>query len=96
MFPSSRSVRSCCLLILAIAASLHAQQTYDVVIQGGRVIGATDKTATEVTDSPFEPEDLLYTIYTILGVDTTREYQTPIGRPSKIVNGGKMIPKLLA
>jgi uncharacterized protein (DUF1501 family) len=65
-------------------------------IPGGRVLGATDKTATEVTDLPVQPEDLLHTIYAILGVDSTREYQTPIGRPSKIVNGGTMIPGLLA
>ncbi len=65
-------------------------------IQGGRVLGATDKTATEVTDLPVEPEDLLYSMYSILGVDPTREYQTPIGRPSKVVNGGKMIPGLVA
>ena len=49
-----------------------------------------------MTDLPVQPEDLLHTIYAILGVDSTREYQTPIGRPSKIVNGGTMIPGLLA
>ena len=65
-------------------------------IPGGRVLGATDKTATEVTDLPVQPEDLLYSIYSILGVDPKREYQTPIGRPSRIVNGGQMIPGLLA
>jgi hypothetical protein len=59
-------------------------------------LGSTDKTATEVTDLPVQPEDLLHTIYAILGVDSTREYQTPIGRPSKIVNGGALIPGLLA
>jgi len=65
-------------------------------IEGGRVLGATDAKATEVTDLPVEPEDLLYTIYSILGIDTNKAYQTPIGRPSNIVNGGKMIPGLLA
>lgn len=65
-------------------------------IPGGRVLGATDKTATEVTDLPVEPEDLLYTIYTVLGVDPHTEYQTPIGRPSKVVNGGHLVKGLLA
>ena len=65
-------------------------------IPGGRILGATDKTATEVTDLPVEPEDLLRTIYNIFGVDTTREYHSPIGRPVKVVNGGKPIPGLLA
>jgi len=64
-------------------------------IQGGRVIGATDKTATEVTDQPIEPEDLIFTIYRILGVDPAREYHTPMGRPVKAVNGGRLIPGLV-
>ncbi len=65
-------------------------------IAGGRVLGATDKTATEVTDLPVGPEDLLQTVYTILGVDPAREYHTSIGRPVRAVNGGKLIPGLLA
>ena len=65
-------------------------------IPGGRVLGATDKTATDVTDLPVDPEDLLFTIYSILGIDPAREYQTSIGRPVKVVSGGKMIPGLLA
>ncbi len=64
-------------------------------LTGGRVIGATDKTATEITDTPAEPEDLLYTIYSMLGIDPAKEYHTSIGRPSKIVNGGKPIPGLI-
>ncbi|MGH9629685.1 MAG: DUF1501 domain-containing protein [Bryobacteraceae bacterium] len=64
-------------------------------IPGGRVLGATDKTATEVTDHGFTPEDLLYTIYKILGIDPTRDNHSPIGRPVKLANGGQMIPKLL-
>ncbi len=65
-------------------------------IPGGRVLGATDKDGVQVTDLPVEPEDLLFTIYTLLGVDPAREYQTPIGRPVKPVNGGHFIPGLVA
>jgi hypothetical protein len=65
-------------------------------IPGGRVLGATDQNGVQVTDLPVEPEDLLFTIYTILGVDPTREYQTPVGRPVKPVNGGHFIPGLLS
>src|SRR5439155_21506533 len=78
----------------------HHNKAWSIVLAGagmagGRVLGATDKNATEVTDLPVEPEDLLYTIYSLLGVDVTKAYQTPIGRPSNIVNGGKMIPGLV-
>ncbi len=79
----------------------HHSKAWSIVlagagIPGGRVLGSTDKTATEVTALPVEPEDLLFTIYKILGVDPAREYHTPIGRPVKVVNGGKLIPGLLA
>jgi hypothetical protein len=65
-------------------------------IAGGRVLGATDKTGTEVTELPVTPEDLLFSLYSVLGIDPGHEYQTPIGRPVKIVNGGQIIPELLA
>jgi len=64
-------------------------------VKGGRVIGSTDKTGTEVKDTPVTPEDLCFTTYTLLGIDPQHEYQTPLGRPVKIVNGGKIIPGLL-
>jgi hypothetical protein len=65
-------------------------------IGGGRVLGATDNTATEVTDLPTKPEDLYFTLYSILGIDPRHEYQTQIGRPVKVIDGGSMIPGLRA
>ncbi|MBM3738985.1 MAG: DUF1501 domain-containing protein [Acidobacteria bacterium] len=64
-------------------------------LTGGRVIGSTDSTATEITSTPAEPEDLMFTLYTMLGIDPAKEYHTSIGRPSRIVNGGQMIPGLI-
>ena len=64
-------------------------------IPGGRVLGATDKYAAEVTELPVEPEDLMHTLYTLLGIDPTHEYDTSLRRPVKISNGGKLIPGLL-
>lgn len=52
-------------------------------IPGGRVLGATDKTGTEVTELPVEPEDLLATVYSVLGVD-----------PAKAVSGGRVVKEL--
>jgi len=65
-------------------------------IGGGRVLGATDNTGAEVTDLPTKPEDLYFSLYSILGIDPRHEYPTPIGRPVKVVDGGSMIPGLLA
>lgn len=78
----------------------HHSKAWSVVfagggLTGGRILGATDKTATEVTDNPVEPEDLMYTLYTMLGMDPAKEFHTTIGRPVKLANGGKLIPGLL-
>jgi uncharacterized protein (DUF1501 family) len=63
-------------------------------VRGGQVIGASDATASEVKERPVQVEDLLTTIYSRLGIDTTKEYHTPIGRPVKVVNGGQVISEL--
>ena len=65
-------------------------------IPGGRVLGATDKTADKVTDFPVLPEDLLFTIYKMFGADPRRVYQTSAGRPQKVLDSGVMIEGLLA
>ena len=64
-------------------------------IPGGRILGATDKYAAEVTDLPVAPEDLLCTICHILGIDPTHEYDTPLRRPVKVNNGGRIVPEIL-
>ncbi len=64
-------------------------------IPGGRVLGATDKHAAEITDLPVEPEDLMCSLYGILGIDPTHEYDTPLKRPVKVTNGGKPIRGLV-
>jgi uncharacterized protein (DUF1501 family) len=79
----------------------HWPKAFSLLIAGGRfkaghVIGSTDATANEVKDSPFTPEDLAATLYERLGVDYEKVYQTSIGRPLKLVNGGKPIKDLLA
>jgi len=79
----------------------HHSKAWSIVlagagIPGGRVLGATDQNGIQVTDLPVEPEDLLVTIYSILGIDPTREYQTSIGRPVKPVNGGHIISGLFS
>ena len=45
---------------------------------------------------PYGIQDLLRTIFTLLGVDSDKVYHTPLGRPVPIVNGGKRIDDLLA
>ncbi|MCE9564013.1 MAG: DUF1501 domain-containing protein [Planctomycetes bacterium] len=64
-------------------------------IKAGQVLGATDKTAAFPTTDPVGVPDLLRTIFHQMGVDTTKVYNTPQGRPVPIVDGGKLIKDLV-
>ena len=43
-------------------------------IQGGAVVGATDKNGVDVTESPFNEENLFATIFSALGIDPHAEF----------------------
>jgi hypothetical protein len=64
-------------------------------VKPGQVIGATDKQASAPTADPVSVEDVLRTVLGQLGVDTTKTYYTPLGRPVPIVDGGRVIPGLV-
>jgi uncharacterized protein (DUF1501 family) len=64
-------------------------------VKTGQVIGATDKDGVEVTDSPIGVPDLYRTFCHVLGIDPEEEYQTPDGRPIKLVEGGQVIKALV-
>ena len=65
-------------------------------VKGGQVIGASNPDGTEVKDRPVAVPDLLASICHSLKVDPTKETMTPIGRPIKIVDGGKPVRELFA
>lgn len=65
-------------------------------VRGGRVIGRTDEGGAEVADRPVTAQDLFQTVYHALGIDPARENMSPIGRPIKIVDGGKPVTELFA
>jgi hypothetical protein len=65
-------------------------------MQGGRVIGATDKNGAFVTDRPVRPADVCWTIYDSLGIDPARELHTPEGRPVSILAEGSTVQELFA
>src|SRR5262249_28023746 len=64
-------------------------------IKPGQVIGATDKQAAYPTTEPVGVQDILRTLFSQMGVDTTKTYYTPLGRPVPIVDGGKIIAGLV-
>jgi hypothetical protein len=62
----------------------------------GAVVGATDKHAAEVTSTPVSIQDVLRTVFTLMGIDSDKIYNTPLGRPVPIVNAGRVIHEILA
>ena len=64
-------------------------------IRGGRVIGQTDRTASEPVDRPVTIEDLGATVYRALRIDAGKEYHAN-GRPVKINKDGKPVHELFA
>jgi uncharacterized protein (DUF1501 family) len=63
-------------------------------VRGGRTLGATDAAGAEIEDRPVTAPDLFRTIYKSLGIDAEKENMSPIGRPIKIVDGGKPVDEL--
>jgi uncharacterized protein (DUF1501 family) len=60
----------------------------------GQVIGATDKSAARPTTRPISPDDIAASFYKSLGIDHTKEYRTPAGRPVMIVRNGNPVEEL--
>jgi hypothetical protein len=63
-------------------------------IKGGRVIGATDASGETVTERPVTEKDIFQTVYKSLGINGSKENMSPIGRPIKLVDGGKAVDEL--
>src|SRR4051812_47871587 len=65
-------------------------------VQGGKVVGATDKEGAYVTDRPVRPADVAFTVYHSLGIDPHKQLHTPEGRPVEILNEGGVVEELFA
>ncbi|MBM3739942.1 MAG: DUF1501 domain-containing protein [Acidobacteria bacterium] len=55
-------------------------------IRGGAVVGESDSNGANVVSGVTSMGDIFATIYRAFGIDWTKEYDTPIGRPVKIAN----------
>jgi uncharacterized protein (DUF1501 family) len=55
-------------------------------IQGGQVIGASDERGAYVAERRVTMGDVFATLYKAFGIDWTKTYMHPIGRPVKIAN----------
>jgi len=61
----------------------------------GQVIGATNRKAEQPVERPLRPEDVIRTIYHVLGVDPLHEFPNESGRPMPVMNQGRPIAELI-
>lgn len=70
----------------------HYPGAMSILISGGgmpmgQVIGSTDSFGAQPRERRFDPQDLLATIYTFLGIDPRRQFLDPTGRPITLCEG---------
>ena len=65
-------------------------------VQGGRVIGKTDKTGAAVTEDGVTPGDVVASALHALDIDHKKEYLISTGRPITIVHDGNVIEKMFS
>ncbi|MGE3242585.1 MAG: DUF1501 domain-containing protein [Pirellulales bacterium] len=78
----------------------HWPKVFSIVMAGGgvkrgTVYGSSDATGSEPLDNPLTVEDWATTVYNCLGIVADKELLAPGGRPTEIVDGGKVIRELL-
>jgi hypothetical protein len=78
----------------------HWSQAYSCLFAGagirqGNLIGKTDRDAAYVVDDPVSPNDVLHTIYHLLGVNSHRLIPDRLGRPFPLVADGEIVRELL-
>jgi hypothetical protein len=61
----------------------------------GQMIGATDARAEYPTSRAATPQDVLATMYHVLGIDVRHEFVDAGQRPIPILNEGKAIEELI-
>ncbi len=63
-------------------------------VQGGRVVGGTDRLGVEVSRRPVTVPDLFCTFCRALGIDPRKEKDSDVGRPVKIVEKGRAVTEV--
>jgi uncharacterized protein (DUF1501 family) len=70
----------------------HYGKCFSVVLagggfKGGKVVGASDETGSEVAERPVYPQDLIASIYEMLGIDPEGAMPNPRGLDVKVMPG---------
>lgn len=64
-------------------------------LEGGRLVGASEKFGGNVWERPTTPLDVLATIYQTMGIDLSTHHDDASGRPVSIVGSGSPITELI-
>lgn len=64
-------------------------------VQGGRIVGSTNRKGEVPQDKPLRPADIHHTIYHVLGVDPEHNFLNHAGRPVPALEPGSVISELL-
>jgi len=59
------------------------------------VVGATDAKAEEVIGVPYTPQNVLATLYHVLGIDLETSLIDPVGRPTALLDDRRPIAELV-
>jgi hypothetical protein len=79
----------------------HWSRCYSAVLAGGgiargRVVGRSDRIASDPVERAVSPKDILATIYHLLGHDPRAELHDRQGRPLALAPTGSVVPELIA
>jgi uncharacterized protein (DUF1501 family) len=61
----------------------------------GQVVGESTAKAEVPKSTPIGPQDLMATVFHVLGLPQDLHYKDPTGRPSPMISGGKLIAELV-
>jgi hypothetical protein len=64
-------------------------------IQGGQVIGSSDRLGAAPHERPVTPQDVAATLYRLLGLNPHQDYETVDGRPLPMLDRGEPLRELL-
>jgi len=63
-------------------------------VQGGRLIGSTDRLGEAPKEHPLRPGDIHHTVFHVLGINPETQFPDHSGRPITAVDHGAVIREL--
>jgi uncharacterized protein (DUF1501 family) len=79
----------------------HYPQVWSAVmagggVRGGQALGETSPDGTTIVTPSIHVPDLMATAATLVGMNPQKSFDTPVGRPIAITDGGRALRELIA